>query len=148
MPKLVLIEGSDDADELIPFGKAAIRREGTDVTAVAIGLMVSRTFEAAEAGAATTGKQEDLLARLQRPRELLDPASRRWIDPQAAWQRTLGNALFRVAKLVMTRGFGLTVQGVECLPRTGPLLFVPNHLSLLDPLALLAALPPSLLRST
>lgn len=104
--------------------------------------------EAAEAGAATTGKQEDLLARLQRPRELLDPASRRWIDPQVAWQRTLGNVLFRVAKLVMTRGFGLTVQGVECLPRTGPLLFVPNHLSLLDPLALLAALPPSLLRET
>ena len=37
-----------EADELIPFGKAAIRRDGTDVTAVAIGLMVYKTVEAAE----------------------------------------------------------------------------------------------------
>lgn len=37
-----------DADELIPFGKAAIRREGTDATAVAFGAMVNRTLEAAE----------------------------------------------------------------------------------------------------
>jgi 2-oxoisovalerate dehydrogenase E1 component len=37
-----------DADELIPFGKAAVRREGTDVTAVAIGLMVYKAVEAAE----------------------------------------------------------------------------------------------------
>jgi 2-oxoisovalerate dehydrogenase E1 component len=38
-----------EAEELIPFGKAAIRREGTDVTAVAIGAMVYRTAEAADA---------------------------------------------------------------------------------------------------
>jgi 2-oxoisovalerate dehydrogenase E1 component len=31
-----------EAEELIPFGKAAIRREGTDVTAVAIGAMGRR----------------------------------------------------------------------------------------------------------
>ena len=33
---------------LIPFGKAVIRREGTDVTLVAVSLMVSRALEAAE----------------------------------------------------------------------------------------------------
>lgn len=38
-----------DADELIPFGKAAIRREGTDVTVVALAAMVNRGLEAAEA---------------------------------------------------------------------------------------------------
>jgi 2-oxoisovalerate dehydrogenase E1 component len=38
-----------DADELIPFGKAAIRRQGTDVTVVAFAAMVPRTFEAAQA---------------------------------------------------------------------------------------------------
>ncbi|MBA2453384.1 MAG: alpha-ketoacid dehydrogenase subunit beta [Chloroflexia bacterium] len=37
-----------DVDELIPFGKASVRREGTDVTAVAFGMMVNRTLEAAE----------------------------------------------------------------------------------------------------
>src|SRR5215218_7362849 len=38
-----------DADELIPFGQAAVRREGTDVTVVGFSLMVIRALEAAEA---------------------------------------------------------------------------------------------------
>lgn len=103
--------------------------------------------EAAEAGAAA-GVQVDLLARLQHPVELLDAASRRWIDPPAAWQRTAGAALLGLVRLVITRAFGLTVHGRNELPQTGPLVLVPNHVSLLDPLALLAALPPSLLRQT
>ena len=37
-----------EEDELIPFGLASIRREGEHVTAVAIGLMVTKTLEAAE----------------------------------------------------------------------------------------------------
>jgi 2-oxoisovalerate dehydrogenase E1 component len=37
-----------EADELIPFGSAALRREGTDLTIVAIGPMVNRTLEVAE----------------------------------------------------------------------------------------------------
>jgi 2-oxoisovalerate dehydrogenase E1 component len=41
-----------DAEELIPFGQAAVRREGTDVSVVALAAMVQRTLEAAEALAA------------------------------------------------------------------------------------------------
>ena len=41
-----------DADELIPFGKAAIRRQGNDVTVVAFSVMVSRALEAAQVLAA------------------------------------------------------------------------------------------------
>ena len=37
-----------EEEELIPFGKASVRREGDHVTAVAIGLMVNKTLEAAE----------------------------------------------------------------------------------------------------
>lgn len=37
-----------DADELIPFGRAAIRRDGTAATVVALTAMVPRTLEAAE----------------------------------------------------------------------------------------------------
>ncbi len=37
-----------DADELIPFGQAVVRREGTDVTVVGFSLMVNRALEAAK----------------------------------------------------------------------------------------------------
>ena len=37
-----------EADELIPFGQAAIRRPGADATVVAIGAMVDKALQAAE----------------------------------------------------------------------------------------------------
>lgn len=37
-----------EEDELIPFGQAAIRRQGTDLTVVALCIMVNRTLEVAE----------------------------------------------------------------------------------------------------
>ena len=37
-----------ETDELIPFGSAAIRREGSDVTVVALAAMVGRSLDAAE----------------------------------------------------------------------------------------------------
>jgi acetoin:2,6-dichlorophenolindophenol oxidoreductase subunit beta len=39
---------STDPDYLVPFGEAAVRRPGTDITVVATGLMVPRALEAAE----------------------------------------------------------------------------------------------------
>lgn len=36
-----------DADEVIPFGQAVVRREGTDVTVVGFSLMVNKALEAA-----------------------------------------------------------------------------------------------------
>ena len=38
---------SDDVDLLVPFGSAAVVREGSDLTIVATGLMISRALEAA-----------------------------------------------------------------------------------------------------
>jgi 2-oxoisovalerate dehydrogenase E1 component len=37
-----------EADEVLPFGVASVRREGSDVSVVAIGLMVNKALEAAE----------------------------------------------------------------------------------------------------
>jgi long-chain acyl-CoA synthetase len=42
--------------------------------------------------------------------------------------------------------FRLKVEGIEDLPQHGPFLLCPNHSSYLDPLALAAALPWSILR--
>jgi pyruvate dehydrogenase E1 component beta subunit len=41
-------EVPDDDDWLVPFGQAAVRRDGRDVTVVASGLMVGRALEAAQ----------------------------------------------------------------------------------------------------
>lgn len=101
--------------------------------------------EATQARTAS-GAAEDLLARLQRPLRLLDERQRRWLEPQGPVIKTLGRVLLGLAGLVIRRAFGLTVHGVEHLPRQGPFVLVPNHLSLLDPLALIAALPPAVLQ--
>jgi acetoin:2,6-dichlorophenolindophenol oxidoreductase subunit beta len=41
-------EVSDDQDFAVPFGQAAVRREGKDVTVIAIGGMLPKALEAAE----------------------------------------------------------------------------------------------------
>jgi pyruvate dehydrogenase E1 component beta subunit len=43
-----LKENVPDGDHLVPLGKAAVKREGTQLTVVAIGAMVSKTLKVAE----------------------------------------------------------------------------------------------------
>jgi long-chain acyl-CoA synthetase len=101
--------------------------------------------EATQAGT-PGGGGEELLVRLQRPLALLNEGQRRWLEPQGPVIHTLGRVLLRLAGLVVRGAFGLRVHGVEHLPRQGPFILVANHLSLLDPLALIAALPPPILQ--
>ncbi len=59
-------EVPDDPEFALPFGKARVRREGSDVTIIATSLMVSRALEAAEKLAA-----EGIEAEVIDPRTLL-----------------------------------------------------------------------------
>ncbi len=59
-------EVPDDPDFCIPFGKAAVVREGSDITIIATSLMVSRALEAAEKLAA-----EGIEAEIIDPRTIL-----------------------------------------------------------------------------
>jgi len=59
-------EVPDDPDFCIPFGKAAVVREGSDITIIATSLMVSRALEAAEKLAA-----EGIEAEVIDPRTIL-----------------------------------------------------------------------------
>jgi long-chain acyl-CoA synthetase len=49
--------------------------------------------------------------------------------------------LFGLDRLLMRGAFRLTVRGLAHLPEQGPFILTPNHVSLLDPLAIAAALP-------
>lgn len=103
--------------------------------------------EAAEAAEAD-GAGADPLKRLQRPLELLDEQQQRWLKPQGPIMRIVGNALLSLARLLVKGLFGLNVCGRDHLPRQGPFVLTPNHTSFLDPLALAAALPRSVLHRT
>ncbi|MGQ9490427.1 MAG: alpha-ketoacid dehydrogenase subunit beta [Anaerolineae bacterium] len=59
-------EVPDDPDFAVPFGQAAVRREGSDVTIVAIGGMLPKALEAAEALA-----REGIQAEVVDPRTLV-----------------------------------------------------------------------------
>jgi long-chain acyl-CoA synthetase len=54
--------------------------------------------------------------------------------------------LSRLAGLFVRDRFGLTVTGVEKLPKHGPFIISPNHQSFLDPPVLISVLPYSILR--
>ena len=103
--------------------------------------------EAIEAGTAE-GSGEDVLERLQHPLDVLDEAQRRWLAPQGAGMQGVGQVLLSVTRLVMRRIFGITVEGLHHLPLQGPVVIVPNHTSFLDPAALIAVLPDSILSRT
>lgn len=59
-------EVPDDPDFAVPFGQAAVRREGSDVTVVAVGGMLPKALEAAEALA-----REGIQAEVVDPRTLV-----------------------------------------------------------------------------
>jgi long-chain acyl-CoA synthetase len=54
--------------------------------------------------------------------------------------------LGRLANLFVRDSFGLTVTGLEKLPKHGPFIISPNHQSFLDPAVLVSILPYSILR--
>jgi len=72
----------------------------------------------------------------------------RWLRPLPLWLRLAGAAVAALNRLLIRGVFGLTVRGLEKLPREGALLIAPNHASDLDALVLAAALPARLLRRT
>lgn len=97
--------------------------------------------EGSEAGGGMAGEFQDPLARLSRPETLLDAEQRRWIEPPGAWSGALGILLIGFDRWLMERAFGVEAEGLEHLPRHGPFILTPNHVSYLDPMAIAAILP-------
>jgi long-chain acyl-CoA synthetase len=123
---------------------------GADLDEEAIGRIETvrdllREAVAAEQG---TGRDTPPLAQLQQPAAVLSAEQRRWLQPPGPLVRALGAVLFGLNRLLMRRAFQLEVQGREHLPQHGPCIVMPNHVSLLDPLAVAAALPKDQLQRT
>ncbi|GMV50081.1 MAG: AMP-binding protein [Nitrospira sp.] len=112
-----------------------------------IGIVRDLLREAAEATEAADAGV-DPVEQLQHPDQLLSPWQRSWLAPRGWCFRTLGQLLHRIDRLLMRVLFQLEVQGLEHLPPQGPCVLAPNHVSLLDPPTLFAALPPERLQRT
>src|SRR6516164_7488035 len=65
----------------------------------------------------------------------------RWLAPTRALLTALGFLLYALNRLIMRVVFRLQFTGLERLPKAGPLLIAPNHVSYLDAPAIAAALP-------
>jgi long-chain acyl-CoA synthetase len=88
------------------------------------------------------------LTQLQQPEAVLSAQQRQWLEPPGFLVDTLGTLLFGLNRMLMRWLFRLNVQGEEHLPSSGSFIVTPNHLSLLDALAVAAALPTEHLRRT
>lgn len=112
-----------------------------------IGTVRDLLREAVEAEQAA-GEAIDPAVRLKKPEDLLDPDQRRWFAERGWFLRGLAAALVALNRLLMRTVFSLEVCGVERIPAEGPCVLTPNHTSLLDPLAVMAALPTGVLNRT
>jgi long-chain acyl-CoA synthetase len=78
---------------------------------------------------------------LQQPEALLSAVQKQWLEPPGLVVRILGAFLSHLNRTLMHWMFRLEVRGLDRLPEHRPFVLTPNHVSLLDPQALAAALP-------
>jgi long-chain acyl-CoA synthetase len=97
--------------------------------------------EGAEAGGGLAGEVKDPLARLSQPEALVGADQRAWVEPPGTWSSALGVLLFGFDRWLMERAFDVKAEGQEHLPKNGPFILAPNHVSYLDPMAIAAVLP-------
>jgi long-chain acyl-CoA synthetase len=111
----------------IELGEAAIARVGT------VRDLLREVSEAPRLGDALPGVPWD------EPERLLTAAQARWVTPLNPGVALVSRSLFALNSWLMRAVFRLRVEGLKNLP-TEPCVLVPNHVSLLDPLVVSAAL--------
>ena len=74
------------------------------------------------------------------PIDTLTPDEARWLAPAGAGHRRLGRVLMGCNRRLVRWLFQLRVEGLENLPRSGPLVIACNHLSDIDPAVVAAAI--------
>jgi long-chain acyl-CoA synthetase len=85
---------------------------------------------------------------LERPEEVLSDEQKRWLRPLGPAESAVARGMFALNRALAKKVFHLQVDGAEHLPREGPFVLTPNHISFLDPFAVAAALDYRWLRHT
>lgn len=105
--------------------------------------LLREVVEQAESGATTAG-----LSPLEHPEEVLDDRQKRLLRPLGPVESAAARGMFSLNRAVARGPFRLRVEGAEKLPKKGPFIIAPNHVSYLDAFAVAAALDWQLLRLT
>lgn len=84
----------------------------------------------------------------ENPQRFVNDEQRRWLRPLTRYEALLARAFYALNKFVMRRLFDLHVVGRENLPRDANVLLAPNHMSVLDPFVVAAAVDFERLRDT
>lgn len=85
---------------------------------------------------------------LQHPEQILSAEQQQWLQPPGFFARLVSGCVVWLTGVCLRHLFGLTVTGLEHLPKQGPFIVTPNHVSLLDPPVVATALPPAVLART
>jgi long-chain acyl-CoA synthetase len=105
--------------------------------------LLNEVAEQAEAGEAASGASP-----LEEPEEVLSDEQKRWLAPLGPVESVASRGMFALNRAIARGPFRLRVEGIDHLPKEGPFVLTPNHVSYLDAFAVAAALPYRWLRQT
>src|SRR5262245_33202917 len=119
-------EAVPEEEYLVPIGKGAVKREGKDVTVVAVGLMVAKALAAAQ-----TLEKDGVSVEVVDPRTLVPLDEETILNSVAKTHKVLvvdeghlrGGAAAEVAAMIADKGFGVLDGPIKRL--TGPDVPVP-----------------------
>jgi long-chain acyl-CoA synthetase len=102
-----------------------------------------------EAVAAESGEVAEAMSLVfDDPQRFVSDVQRSWLRPLGRSEAWWARALYGVNKFAMQHLFRLEVVGRENLPRNGNFICAPNHMSVLDPFVVAAAVDFGRLRET
>ncbi len=134
-----------DSMEWLDFGLELSRRTGIELDESQTSALesVRDLMELmAESEPSTQGRE-----RPSTTQRVLTRRDQRWLRPLSPPGAILATFLHRIDRMVADRWFDLSVEGTPPPPDV-QVLFAPNHISLLDPFILAAALKPEQMRRT
>src|SRR5215208_4255260 len=91
--------------------------------------LLHEVAEQAEAG----GSSEPQVLPLEQPEAVLSEYQKRSLEPFGPVKTAAARGMFALNRVIAQKVFGMSIHGLEHLPREGSFVLTPNHVSSLDP---------------
>lgn len=137
-----------DSLEWLDISLEIRQRTGVELSEEAIGRIATvRDLLTEVSAGGSLEKTVDPARLLGEPESVLTEAQKRWLAPKGAVLTALSRALYQFNRACIKGLFQLRVDGLANLP-PGQYCLTPNHLSVLDPFIVAAALPYQAMRQS